>query len=185
MASSYRRGVMDPLLVASRLPLLGERAMRVAIARALSRGRLVVRTIIDDALIGFERLVVRESGVPVRTALLFAQRDRVARELRLFSESRLAARLSALRRTEIVALGRFAAPFDAVVRNGVGRRFGIFLRRLPRDGRRLELLRRMRATGQTSRTPVDGVLVYDFCGATVRLLDQAGSQCCNGYLRAG
>jgi hypothetical protein len=176
---------MDPLLVASRLPLLGERAMRVAIARALSRGRLAARAVIDDALIGFERLVARESGVPVRAALLFAQRDRIAHELRLFSQSRLAARLGALRRNEIVALGRFAAPFDAVVRNDVGRRYGIFLKRLPRDGRRLELLRQMRAAGQTSRTPVDGVLVYDFCGATARLLDQAGTQCGNRYLRAG
>ena len=158
--------------------------MRAAILRALAAGRVNARTVIDDALVGFESAIAHEFGSGVRTALLFMERDRIARELRAFVEGRLAFRLSGLRRNEILALGRRAAPFDALVRNRRGARYGIALRRLPGDARRLELLRRLRVVAITARTPLDGVLVYDFGDATVRLLRQAGTEGVYGDLRA-
>ncbi|MGA8839267.1 MAG: hypothetical protein WB491_02125, partial [Candidatus Aquilonibacter sp.] len=72
-----------------------------------------------------------------------------------------------------------------VVRNRRGRLYGVVFRRLPRDGRRLSVLQRIRAAVQTAaRTPVDGVLVYDFSRGTALRLDQAGTQRMNRYLRA-
>ncbi len=175
---------MDPLIVARRLPRIAERAMRAAIRRGLENRRLTTRAIVGDALVRFDALASREAGAGVRSALLFAERNRIARELRAFVEGRLAVRLGALPRRDILAVGKEASPFDAIVRNRRGRRYGIVLRRLPRDGTRLELLGRMRGAAKTARTPVDGVLVYDFADASVRLLNQAGAERVYGDLRA-
>ncbi len=175
---------MDPLIVARHLPRIAERAMRAAICKGFANGRITARAIVGDALVGFEALVSREVGAGASSALLFAERNRIARELRAFVEGRLATRLGALRPRDILAVGTRAAPFDAIVRNRRGRRYGIVLRRLPRDGRRLELLGRMRVAAKTTRTPIDGVLIYDFGDASVRLLDQAGAERVYGDLRA-
>lgn len=173
---------MDPLLAAARLPRLAERAMRIAIAGALTAGGMTPRAIVDRALIEFEA-----SAAPlgtVRPALLFAERDRIARELRIFVDSRVARRLRAIHRSAVIA-GRAAAPFDIVVRNRRGQTYAVVFRRLPRDGSRLPLLQRMRSAEQTAtRTPVDGVLVYDFSRGTTVLLDQTGAQRVHRYLRA-
>jgi hypothetical protein len=177
--------VNDPLVVAQRLPSLAVRAMRAAIVRASGRGWLTPRALIDDALMRFEASAARAFGGSVRPALLFAQRDRIVRELRGFVDGRLAARLCALRRNQLVATGASAAPFDLIVRNRRGRSYGILFREVPADGRRLEMLRRIHAAWKTARTPVDGVLVYDFAGARARLvLDETGAQRMHGYLRA-
>jgi hypothetical protein len=177
---------MDPLLAADRLPRLAERAMRAAIVSALARGRMTPRALIDAALVGFEAAVMRHIGEGIRPALLFGERDRIVRELRGFIDGRLAARLGALHRRDLLALGRDAAPFDAIVRNRQGRSYAVVFRRLPRDGRRLELLRRIHVAAQMrTRTPVDGVLVYDFSAAAARLLlGQAGAEGVYRHLRA-
>ena len=94
---------MDPLLAAQRLPRLAERVMRSAIAGALSSGRVTPRAIVHRALVDFETAVARLGTV--RPALLFVERDRIARELRTFVDSRLAVRLRALRQGAIVAAG--------------------------------------------------------------------------------
>ncbi|HTX58497.1 MAG TPA: hypothetical protein VMV65_05085 [Alphaproteobacteria bacterium] len=175
---------MDPLLAAERLPRLAERAMRDAIVTCLSMDRLTPRMLVDRALVSFESAVKRALGA-VRPAPLFVERDRIARELRAFVDGRLAARLRALRRADVVAAGSRAAPFDLVVRNRRGRLYAVVFRRLPRDGRRLVLLQRIRTTLQTAtRTPVDGVLVYDFSRGAALVLHQAGAQRVHRYLRA-
>jgi hypothetical protein len=174
---------MDALLAAQRLPRLAERVMRSTIAGALSSGRMTPRAVVHRALVDFETAVGRLGGV--RPALLFVERDRIARELRTFVESRLAGRLRGLRLGAIVAAGVAAAPFDLIVRNRRGQRYAVVLRRLPRDGRRLLLLQRVRAAVQTAtRTPVDGVLVYDLSRGTTVLLNQARAQRVHRYLRA-
>ncbi len=177
---------MDPLLAANRLPKLAERAMRGAVLCALDAGRMTPRTLIDDALMRFERAVGREAPDGVRPALLFSERDRIVRELRGFIDGRLAARLASIHRRDLVALARGASPFDAIVRNRVGRCYAVVLRRLPPDGRRLELMRRMRiAAQQYTRTPIGGILVYDFGSANARLvLDDSRAQRMYRDLRA-
>ena len=167
---------MDPLLAANRLPKLAERAMRAAVLRAVASTRATPRALVDDALVRFERAVQREATDGVRPALLFAERDRIVRELRMFIEGRLAARLVALRGRDVIALGRDAAPFDAVVRGRRGGHYAIVFRRWPNDGRRLEMLRRARnAAEKYTTTALIGVVAYDFargvartvkCGAT-------------------
>lgn len=177
---------MDPLLVVNRLPKLAENAMRAAVIGAIDRARMTPRTLINDALMRFERAVAGDAPDGIRPAVLFTERDRIVRELRGFIDGRLATRLLALPRRNLVALGREAAPFDAVVRNRFGRCYAVVLRRLPPDGRRLEALRRIReAARDSTRTPVHGVLVYDFAAGTARLvLDDAGSQRVYRHLRA-
>lgn len=157
--------------------------MRTAIVRSLLAGTMTPRTIVDRALVDFEAAVKRLGTV--RPALLFAERDRIARELHAFVASRLARRLRAQRRPAVVAVGRAAAPFDIVIRNRAGASYAVVLRRLPGDGRRLAFLQRVRAATQTTtRKPVDGILVYDFARGTTVLLDQAGSKRVHSYLRA-
>ncbi len=156
--------------------------MRAAIAAALSRGQLTPRAVVDRALVTFEAAVERRG---IRPALLFAERDRIVRELHAFLESRLAARLRALPRRNLIATGAAAAPFDALVRTRRGHAYAVVFARLPSDGRRLAMLQRMRAAVPTAtRTPVDGVLVYDFSRAVALRLDQAGAQSVYRYLRA-
>lgn len=175
---------MDPLLAAERLPRLAERAMRVAIVTCLTQRRMTPRTLVDRALVAFESAVTSRLG-GVRPALLFSERDRIVCELRAFVDGRLAARLRALRRVDLVAVGSRAAPFDIVVRNRRGRLYAVVFRRLPRDGRRLALLQRILAAVQTAtRTPVDGVLVYDLSRGAALRLDQARTQRIYRYLRA-
>ncbi|HUA10231.1 MAG TPA: hypothetical protein VMA98_13270 [Candidatus Acidoferrales bacterium] len=173
----------DPILAAQRLPRLAQRAMRDAILRAVLAGHITPRAVVDPALLTFESAVERLGGV--RAPLLFAERDRIARELRAFVDGRLAARLRAVGKRGVAAAGRAAAPFDLLVRNRRGRICAIVFRRLPRDGRRLAMLQRVRAAVRTTtRTPVDGVLVYDFARGRALLLDQSGAQRVDRYLRA-
>jgi len=161
---------MDPILVARRLPQVAARAMRGAIVDALARNRLTPRTLIDDALLRFERSI-GSSRSDIRPALLFGERERIVRELRAFIDSRLAARLAALRRGEVVALGNRAAPFDLLIRNRRGRAYAVVLRRLPRDDASLEVLRRIaRVAERYEKTPLCGVLVYDFSSGRARLI---------------
>jgi hypothetical protein len=174
---------MDALLAAQRLPRLAERAMRGAIVGALVDGRMTLRAIVDRALLAFETSVASLGAV--RPALLFAERDRIARELRGFVDSRLAARLRAQRCAAIVEAGATAKPFDLVVQNRRNRIYAIVFRRLPRDGRRLALLQRIRAIVETAAwMPVDGILVYDFARGTTMLLNQTGAQRVHRHLRA-
>lgn len=168
-------GAMDPILVADRLPKLAERAMRNAIVRlSLANGRaglrLTQRELIDDALIRFEAMVQRVAGDGIRPALLFGERDRIVRDLRAFVETRLAARLFAIRRRNVIAVGRRAAPFDALVRGRRGGIYGVVFLRLAHGGRRLETMRAIRATAQRRGEGLGGVLIYDFTTATVRTL---------------
>lgn len=159
--------------------------MRAAIARALIRGRMTPRALVDDALLRFETAAAQEIGVGIRPALLFSERDRIVRELRAFIDGRVAARLAGLRRASVLLAGRDAAPFDAIVRGRDGRAYAVLFRRLADDGRRLETMRRVRAAIQKAKTPVAGVLVYDFARGSARLvLDQAGAQSVDRHLRA-
>ena len=139
---------MDPLLAVSRLPKLAERAMRVAVVDALARGRITPRGVINDALVRFERDVQSEAPDGVRPALLFSERDRIVRELRGFIDGRLAARLAALRYRDVVATAKQCAPFDAIVRNRFGHAYAIVMRRLPADGSRLDVIRRIASATQ-------------------------------------
>src|SRR5580704_14048613 len=102
---------MDPILAAERLPKLAARAMRSAIVAAALRPPrggpvrgVTHRSLVNDALIRFERGVQRIASSGIRPALLFAERDRIVRELRAFIDGRLAARLFALRRRDVVAV---------------------------------------------------------------------------------
>lgn len=185
MAAGYAAD-MDPLIAANRLPKLAEMAMRNSVLAAMARARMTPRVLVDDALIRFERAVGRYASGGVRPALLFAERDRVVKELRAFIDGRLSLRLAALQRRDVVALGRGAAPFDAIVRGRRGACYGVLLRRLPKDGRRLEALRRIRTdSNKQTRTPVAGILVYDFTTGVVRvLLDDPGAQRMYRDLRA-
>lgn len=168
--------MMDPILLAQRLPKLAERAMREAIvALSLAResgGRSVSqRALADDALIRFERLVQGVASDGVRPALLFAERDRIVRELRTFATSRLASRLFAVRARDVVAVGREAGAFDAIVRGRCGGAYGVVFRRLMPDGRRLEAMRAMRrAARDHGGEGLRGVLVYDFSAGSLRTL---------------
>ena len=173
---------MDPILAAERLPKLAARAMRGAIVAAAlrpagSQFRAVThRSLVNDALIRFERSVQRAVSGGIRPALLFAERDRIVRELRTFCDGRLAARLFALRKRDVAAVGRAAAPFDAVVRGRRGGVYGVVFRRLPSDGRRLDTMRRIQHAAERPRAgePLRGVLIYDFGAGTVRTLRCAG-----------
>jgi hypothetical protein len=185
MVACKNRSVNDPLLAARRIPRLAELAIRDAVVRALEGGRMTPRALVDAALLRFQTAASRYAH-DVRPALLFTERDRIVRELRTFVDGRLAARLGALRRDRIIAAGRAAAPFDAIVRDRRGRAIAVLIRRLPADGRRLDLLQRVRAAMQQTRTPVDGVLIYDLVRGRVALvLDEAGADRVHRYLRAG
>jgi hypothetical protein len=163
---------MDPILAAERLPKLAEHAMRAAIVGAARDGRRVSqRRLVDDALIRFERAVGRIAVDGVRPALLFAERDKIVRELGAFAEGRLAGRLFGLHRRDLLAVGKEAAPFDAIVRGRRGAEYGVVFRRLARDGRRLETLRAMRNAARTYRgAALAGILVYDFSTSAFRTL---------------
>ncbi len=167
---------MDPILVAQRLPKLAERAMREAIV-SLSLSREggapcpTQRTLADDALIRFERMVQRVARDGIRPALLFAERDRIVGELQAFVAGRLASRLFAVRRRDVAAIGPEAGPFDAIVRGRRGGNYGVVFRRLVRDGKRLEEMRAIRSAARAYHgDDLRGVLVYDFATGTVRML---------------
>jgi hypothetical protein len=162
---------MDPLLAAHHLPLLAQRAMRAAVVAGIARGRMSPRSVVDEALVRFERAVGALAPDGVRPALLFSERDRIVRELRGFIDGKVAARLAALRRRDVIAVGASAAPFDVIVRNRSGSAFGVVLRRLPADFARLEVLQRIHAAGRAyDKTPLCGVLVYDFVTGSARLV---------------
>jgi hypothetical protein len=174
---------MDPILAAERLPKLAARAMRSAIVAAalrpagseFARG-VTHRALVNDALIRFERGVQRIASNGIRPALLFAERDRIVCDLRAFCAGRLAARLFALRKRDVIAAGRAAAPFDAIVRGRRGGAYGVVFRRLAGDGRRLDAMRAIRhaAARSPNGRSLRGVLVYDFGSGTVRTLRCAG-----------
>lgn len=162
---------MDPLLAVSRLPKVAERAMRDAVITALDLRRMTPRALINDALMRFERAVQSEAPDGIPPALLFTERDRIVRHLRGFIDGRLAARLAALGARDLCAVAAGAAPFDAIVRNRFGDCYAVVLRRLPQDGRKLEVLRRIgNAAQRYQRVPLRGVLVYDFTSARARLV---------------
>src|SRR5215469_4869468 len=128
---------MDPILVADRLPKLAERAMRNAILAQSLVGdragrRVTPRPLVDDALIRFEAMVARVAHDGIRPALLFAERDRIVRELTRFAAGRLAARLFAVKKRDVVAVASEARPFDAIVRGRRGGLYGVVFRRLAR-----------------------------------------------------
>jgi hypothetical protein len=157
--------------------------MRSAILHALASRRMTPRVTIDDALLRFESAAARAG--PVRPGLLFVERDRIVRELRAFIDGRLAARLTRLSRGQVLASGRAAAPFDLLVRSRRQGTYAVLFRRMPDDGRRLEVLSRIRLALQNARRPLDGVLLYDFVrGRAKLLLHEPGSDRVNGYLRA-
>ncbi len=146
--------------------------MRNAILASLERGRVTPRALIDEALVRFERAV--QSHVPdgVRPASLFAERDRIVRELHGFIGSRLAARLASLSRRDFVATGRDAKPFDAIVRNRRGEYYALAIRRIPNDGSRLEMMRRIaQARAAVTTWPLAGALVYDLDDARAQRVD--------------
>lgn len=162
MRSGYGEWAMDSLLAADRFPILAERAARRAIAGALAAGRVTPRSLVNEALLRFERAVSSASPNGVRPTLLFAERDRIVTELGLFLRSRLAARIFAIRRRDLVAVGRGAAPFDAVVRGHRAELYAVAMRRLPLDARRLEVFRRIREAARLWQPHrLRGVLVYD------------------------
>lgn len=162
----YTAGMFDPLLAADRLPKLAEHAMRDAIVTRRSRQLLV-----DDALIRFESLVQRGARDGIRPALLFAERDRIVRELGRFAQSRLAARLFAIDRRDVASVAQAARPFDAIVRGKRGGLYGVVFRRLATDGRRLESMRAIhKAANAYGPDKLRGVLVYDFTTGAVRTL---------------
>lgn len=145
--------------------------MRAAILVTLERRRMTPRALINDALMRFERAVQHEAGGGIRPALLFTERDRIVQELRGFIDGRIAARLAAVPARDIIALGRRAAPFDAIVRNRFGDSYGIVFRRVPLEGGRLDLLRKVAHAAQRyQKAPLRGVLLYDFTSGTARLV---------------
>lgn len=162
--------------MAQRLPALAERAMREAIveqslSRRGDRRRPTPRGLADDALTRFEQFARRFAGDDVRAAALFGERERIVDELGTFLKRRLAARLFAVPRKDVIALGRDAGAFDALVRGRNGGAYGVVFRRLPRDGRRLETMRSIRRAARDSRLDdLRGVLVYDFTAGSVRTL---------------
>lgn len=126
------------------------------------------RGLVNDALMGFEAAVRREAPRGIRPALLFGERDRIVREMRGFIDGRLAVRLAGLRRRDVVAVGKDAAPFDLIVRGRRGKFYAISFRRFPKDGRRLELLRRLRIAGKKKTTPLSGVVAFDLSTGVYR-----------------
>jgi hypothetical protein len=164
---------MDPLLAVETLPRLADLAMRRAVATAVAAGRSAsLRGLVDDALVRFERLVQSKARDGVRPALLFAQRDRMLVGIRVFLGTRAAARLFSLRRRDVIVAGYAAAPFDIVARGRDGRLHGVVLCSVPRDGRRLELYRRIRAAAAQRRAgePITTVTVCDLNGGRARTL---------------
>ena len=145
--------------------------MRAAVASGLARGNMSPRSLIDEALVAFERAVGASVPEGVRPFLLFSERDRIVRELRGFIESKVAARMAAVRRRDVIAVAASAKPFDAIVRNRFGRAYAIVMRRLPAGDGRLDVLRRIhRAARRYDKTPLSGVLVYDFVSGSARLV---------------
>lgn len=168
---------MDPLLAAEMLPRLADLAMRGAVTAALRAGRHpTVRALVDDALVRFERCVQAKARDGVRPALLFTQRDRILGAMRAFLSARSAARLFALLPRNVIAAGKAAAPFDAIVRGRDGRAHAVVLRAVPRDGGRLELFRRIRAAATLWRSErLASVVVFDLNGSAARVLRVSNS----------
>jgi hypothetical protein len=156
--------VNDPVLAAKTLPELGEAAMRAAIAAALSqRHPITERWLANEALVKFEASVQAKAAEGVRPALLFAERDRIVSELRRFAKSKLAARCFGVARRNVLAVGRTALPFDALVRGRDGAAYALTLRRLPSGPERLPVLPTAHTQTEGSwREPLRGVVTYDF-----------------------
>jgi len=173
---------MDPLLAADMLPRLADLAMRRAVAAALRAGkRPTLPALVDDALVRFERCVQSKARDGVRPALLFTQRDRILTAMRTFLSARSSARLFALAARNVIAVGTSAAPFDAIVRGRDGRAHAVVLRAVPRDGRRLDLFRRIRSAAASWRSErLASIVVFDLAGGPARTLRLRG----NGGVKA-
>lgn len=164
---------MDPLLAARRLPTLSDRAVRDAfVAALLSRRRPALASLVEEALLRFERAVQLQAGDGVRPALLFAQRDRIVRTMRVLCSSEITARLFSLHRRDVIATGSGARPFDVIVRASDGGLHAVLVRRLPPDGRRLERLRAARMCAKRPHRcgPLAGVVVVDLQTGTARAM---------------
>jgi hypothetical protein len=167
---------MDPLLAAQRLPRIADAAMRNAVVAALASGkRPTLSALVGDALVRFERAVQLKTPDGIRPALLFAQRDRILRGLRGFLELRVAARLFGVRSRDLIAVGSAAKPFDAIVRGRDGHFHAVVLRAIPRDGRRLDLFRRIRVAARNCKAAViESIVVCDLDGGRSRRLRVEG-----------
>ncbi|HVA34132.1 MAG TPA: hypothetical protein VNG31_08300 [Candidatus Baltobacteraceae bacterium] len=180
---------MDALLLANRLPKLAEAAMRHAILNLVCDGsvrvpRLAQRLLVDAALLSFEARVRRVAANGIRPALLFAERDRVVQELSRFARSRLATRLFAVRRRDLIALARAARPFDAVVRGPRGF-YGVVFRRLAPGAGRLETVRAIRLAALAyGRCRLHGVVIYDLSSGKLQRLNDTGAQSPHRNLRS-
>lgn len=161
---------MDALLVATRLPALAERTVRRAILSSLANRTLTPRSVIDASLLHFERAISRVAADGIRPSLLFAERDRIVRDLKRFLDSRLAIRLAALHPRNVLSRGRAARPFDAIVRGRDGRSYALVVRTLGDANRRLRLLRDVRNALAAMPNAPDGVLVYDAATAQLALV---------------
>ncbi len=181
---------MDPLIAVLRLPRVADAAMRNAILTTIGRGRRPpAGELVGEALVRFERAIQMKAPDGIRPALLFAQRDRILTGLRRFLELRIAGRLFAVRPRDIVAIGGGAKPFDVVVRGKDGKVHAVIFRAIPRDGRKLELFRRVRTAAQRYRAAtLESVIVCDLEGGRSRRLGLAGDSDAQGHyrdLRAG
>jgi hypothetical protein len=156
--------VNDPVLVAKTLPGLGEAAMRAAVAAALAkRAPITERWLANEALVRFEASVQALASDGVRPSALFAERDRIVSQLRRFAKSKLAARCFSVARRNVLAAGRNALPFDALIRGRDGAPYALTLRRLPLGPERLAVLPTAHTPANGSwREPVRGVVTYDF-----------------------
>ncbi len=165
----YGTEIMDPLQAAGRIPKIAQRSMRDAALAPTRRGDPPGRRLVEAALLGFERSVEREGLGIVERALLFAERDRMVREMSAFASSQLAARLFSLSADRILA-GSHAAPFDAVVSDRRGRRYGVVMRRLSKTSGRLEMYRRVREAAAAATQPIKAVVLYDWVSGATRVV---------------
>ena len=164
---------MDPLLAAGRLPRLAQRSMRDAVcARLVVPGRAPARRLIDSALLRMERALERCGPASALAPLVFAERNRVVREMETFLTSRLAARLFALAPGRVVA-GAHAAPFDAIVGGRAGALYGIVMRRLEANASRLQTYQRVRTAAAAYDRVIAAVVVYDWSSGATRVVSAA------------
>jgi hypothetical protein len=164
---------MDPLEAAGRLPHLAQRSMRDAVCAYLGvAGRAPARRLIDSALIRMDRWLERGESAPGLAPLVFAERDRVVREMGTFLASRLASRLFALAPGRVMA-GAHAAPFDAIVGSRAGAFYGIVMRRLEANASRLQTYQRVRSAALACDRDIAAVVVYDWSSGATRVVSAA------------
>jgi hypothetical protein len=168
---------MDPLLAASRLPALADRAVRdTFVATLASRRRSALPALVREALLRFERSVALKAPNGVRPSLLFAQRDRILRAIRRLWGAEVTARLFWIHRRDIVASGTSARPFDLIVRARDGALYAVVWRALPTDGRRLERLRAARIWAKRGHRTgtLAGIVIVDLQTGLARVVTVNG-----------